>query len=80
MLDPLTALGVASNVVQLADFSLGLFRDAKEIHSRGSSVEVRNLKILNSDLVNLNQTLKDRRKAGITLRDALTEEEQVRIY
>jgi hypothetical protein len=79
MLDPLTALSVASNVVQLVDFGLGLFRDADEIHSRGSSVEVRNLQVLNSDLIGLNQTLKDKRKAGITSGDALTREEQVRV-
>lgn len=39
MLDPLSALGLASNVIQLVDFSARLVKKGTEIHLRGETVD-----------------------------------------
>jgi hypothetical protein len=50
MLDPLTSLGVASNIVQLIQFSAELVSSAKEIHQNGYSIDVQSLRNVASDL------------------------------
>jgi len=39
MIDPLTAIGLASSLVQLIDFSAKVVKKAKEIHEHGSNLE-----------------------------------------
>ena len=39
MLDPLSALGLASNVIQLVDFASRLVKKGTEIHLRGETVD-----------------------------------------
>jgi hypothetical protein len=77
MLDPLSALSVASSVVQLIDFGAHLTRTASEIHEKGSSVELRHLAKVTTDLAGLNAALKLRARCDLGLLESLTKEEQV---
>ena len=53
MLDPLTALSVASSVVQLIDFSSKVVKQSNEIAERGSSMDISRTVELNKDLLEL---------------------------
>jgi N-terminal domain on NACHT_NTPase and P-loop NTPases len=59
MLDPITALGVAGNVVQFIDFGLKATSKAREIHrdSKGKTVADADLEVVTKDLVALNAQL-----------------------
>ena len=60
MLDPLTILGVAGNVVQIADFGLKAVSKAREIHGAvdGATFENADLETVTNDLVVVNQKLR----------------------
>jgi hypothetical protein len=77
MLDPLTALSVASSLVQLVDFSITLVKDAREISLGGRSVDVNELEIVTADLIDLNAALKRRTGPGVGVGQSLAIEEQV---
>lgn len=51
MLDPLSALGLASNVIQLVDFSARLVKKGTEIHLRGETVDNAKLQAVTVNLV-----------------------------
>ena len=75
MLDPLTAIGVASSIVQLVDFSLKVVARSAEIRRAGASIEVGQLKRITSDLKGLTESLQERSKAQSD--NVTTKEEQV---
>jgi hypothetical protein len=77
MLDPLTALSLASSLVQLVDFSITLVKDAREISLGGRSVDVNELEIVTADLIGLNAALKRRTGPGVGVEQSLAIEEQV---
>src|SRR5271170_5062788 len=78
MLDPLTALNLASSVCQFIDFSLSLVKETNQIRSRGSTVGVWQLKNTALDLVRLNRTLKARPRPPSDKSGALQDGEKVR--
>lgn len=53
MLDPMNAINLASSIAQLIDFSAKLLKDASDIRSKGSSVDVKHLKTLSLGLIDL---------------------------
>jgi hypothetical protein len=75
MIDPLTAIGVASSIVQLVDFSTKVVARSAEIRRAGSSVEVAHLRAITSDLQGLTENLRERSRKQAE--DATTREEQV---
>ena len=75
MLDPLTAIGVASSIVQLVDFSSKVVARSAEIRRAGASIEVAQLKRITSDLKGLTESLRERSKAQS--HNVTTKEEQV---
>lgn len=77
MLDPLTALSLASSLVQLVDFSITLVKDVREISLGGRSVDVNELEIVTADLIGLNAALKRRTGPGVGVAQSLAIEEQV---
>ena len=60
MLDPLTAIGLASAIVQFFDFSTKLVHDAKEIYesTSGATEANRGLEVVVDNMKNLYSTLK----------------------
>jgi hypothetical protein len=58
MLDPLTALSVASSIVQLIDFSSKVIKQTYEIANRGSSRDILKAAELNNDLLELARDLR----------------------
>jgi len=80
MLDPLNAISLASSIAQLIDFSAKLLKEASDIRSNGSSVNVRHLKGMTIDLVSLEEALQKRpRLDGLNRDDSLIHEEEVYI-
>jgi hypothetical protein len=75
MIDPLTAIGVASSIVQLVDFSTKVVARSAEIRRAGSSIEVAHLRAITSDLQGLTENLRERSREQAE--DATTREEQV---
>lgn len=59
MYDPITALGTASNVVQLIDFGVKITLKAQEIHqsATGLSTADADLEIITKDLIAVNAQL-----------------------
>ena len=57
-MDPLTALGLAANVLQFVAFASKLFTAANEIHHAGASTATLDISLLVSDLSQLNVKLK----------------------
>jgi hypothetical protein len=51
MLDPLSALGLASNVIQLVDFASRLVKKGTEIHLRGETVDNAKLQDVTINLI-----------------------------
>ena len=78
MLDPLTSLGLASNIVQLVHFSADLVSSVKEIHQNGSSINVQSLRIIASDLQKLSSDVTDRSWSSRASGKPLEEVEKVR--
>lgn len=75
MLDPLTAIGVASSIVQLVDFSSKVVARSAEIRRAGSSIQVAQLRAITSDLQGLTESLLERSRHQSD--DAPSREEQV---
>jgi hypothetical protein len=78
MLDPLSALSVASSVVSFVDFVLDLVKDADAIRNKGSSTRVSHNKIVTSDLISINAALRARIPDRLRSAEFLQKEEQVR--
>jgi hypothetical protein len=80
MLDPMNAINLASSIAQLIDFSAKLLKDASDIRSKGSSVNVRHLKTLTLDLIRLGAGVRKRpRPQGLSDGNSLNREEEVRV-
>ena len=78
MLDPMNAINLASSIAQLIDFSTKLLKDANDIRSKGSSVEVLHLKTLTLDLIRLGEAVRKRpRPQGLSDGDSLIREVEV---
>ena len=60
MLDPLTAIGLASAIVQFVDFSTKIFHGAQEVYesASGATEENRSLEVVVSDMKRLSSKLK----------------------
>jgi hypothetical protein len=56
-MDPLTALGVASNVIAFVDFAWTLFKDARAISTSGTSESVASIKSLFQNASTVNDKL-----------------------
>ena len=78
MLDPLTSLGVASNIAQLVQFSAELVSSAKEIHQNGSLMDVQSLRAVASNLRTLSSDVTHRSWSNRAGGKPLEEEEKVR--
>lgn len=78
MLDPLTSLGVASNIAQLVQFSAELVSSAKEIHQNGSSMDVQSLRTVASNLRTLSSDVTPRPWSSRAGGKPLEEVEKVR--
>jgi hypothetical protein len=59
MMDPITALGIAGNIVQFIDFGLKAVSKAREIHSSstGALLEHVDLKLLTEDIIVVTEKL-----------------------
>ena len=79
MLDPLSALSVASTVVTFVDFVAELVREADAISSKGSSARVAQSKIVTADLISINASLRTRVPPRIVTDESLKAEEQVQL-
>lgn len=77
MLDPLTALSVASAVVSFVDFALDLIKKTEAIHNKGSSARVAHNRIVTSDLVAINESLRSRNPPRLPANASLVKEKQV---
>lgn len=78
MLDPLSALNVASAVVCFIDFVLDLVKEADAIHTKGSSTQVSHNRLITSDLRDINAALRTRNPVRLPPAESLRKEEQVR--
>lgn len=58
MLDPITALGLASNIIQLVDFASKLLEKSTEIRRNGEAVDHGRLRAAAVDLENLSRSIK----------------------
>ena len=61
-MDPLSAVGLAGNVVQLLDFGLKLIEKSKDIYASAEGIEIRNIELehITQNLVSLNRRLRNR--------------------
>ena len=59
MLDPISAIGLAGNIVQFVDFSWGLLRETKDLYnsSEGTTADIDVLERISNDIININDTL-----------------------
>lgn len=67
MLDPVTSLGLASNIIQLVDFGAKCIKNAREIAENGCTEEQSRLRVIISDLVSVaNDIEKQKSNAQLT--------------
>jgi len=55
-MDPLAALGLASNMVQFVDYSIKLIQGVREIHDSGDTKENKSLETVTSEMKRLIKT------------------------
>ena len=77
MLDPLTALGLAGNVIQIVQFTGQLATQAREIRSTGSSRVLRDVRTITYDLLKQIETTKKIFGADDSEQTVRNEEDQV---
>jgi hypothetical protein len=78
MLDPINAIGLASSITQLIEFSVKLLKEASDIRSKGSSEDVLHLKKLTHDLIGLGAAVQKRpRPHELSDDKAIIREEEV---
>lgn len=80
MLDPLTALGVASNVIQLVDFASKVLSKAKDLRFHGTTVDNTRLEALTVDMVFLCENLQGSPLLTGASRKTLSKDEEVEIF
>lgn len=73
MLDPLTALGLVSNIAQLVDFGMTLVSDAREISELGSTSEHEHIRTIVNDMGKLSAIIT--KKNGTTSSASANKEE-----
>jgi hypothetical protein len=78
MLDPLIALSLAGNVIQLVQFTVRLATQAREIRSSGSSRVVRDVRTITYDLLKQIETTKKIFGDDDSAQTVRNEEDQVR--
>jgi hypothetical protein len=78
MLDPLTALSLAGNVIQLVQYTGQLATQAREIRSSGSSKVLRDVRTITFDLIKQIETTKKIFGDDNSVRNVRNEEDQVR--
>jgi hypothetical protein len=76
-MDPLSALSLASSVVQLIDFGCKVIRQTKEVDQFGSTVTIGYLSDATSDLTKITSSLQLQLVKNRKLADLLEDEEQV---
>ncbi|KAL9618347.1 MAG: hypothetical protein Q9160_006929 [Pyrenula sp. 1 TL-2023] len=76
MLDPLSALSVASAVVTFVDFACELLQAADTISSKGSTQRIAQNKILTADLIDISASLRARVPTRVETEGSLKAEEQ----
>ena len=66
MLDPITSIGLAGNIVQFVDFSWGLLRETKDLYnsSEGTTADIDVLESISNDIIDLDDTLTAPSAAG----------------
>ncbi|KAJ4286934.1 hypothetical protein N0V90_012814 [Kalmusia sp. IMI 367209] len=64
MLDPVTSLGLASNIIQLVDFDAKCIKNAREIAEHGCTEEQRRLKFITSDLILVSDQITKQKGSG----------------
>lgn len=74
-MEPLTALGLAGNVVQFIDFGCKLIAKARDVHRDGSVVEHDDMLVVNDDLRRYTTKLRDTMRPTGTLQLALSEDD-----
>ena len=57
MVDPLTTLGIASNIIQLIDFTSKILKKTSQLHFDGETIDNARLEALTSDLASLSKNL-----------------------
>jgi len=77
MLDPLTALSLAGNVIQLVQFTGQLAAQAREIRATGSSRILRDVRTITYDLLKQIETTKKIFADDDSVQTVRTEEDQV---
>ncbi|KAK5032803.1 hypothetical protein LTS07_004213 [Exophiala sideris] len=76
MLDPLTALSVASNIVSFVDFVVELIKEADTISTKGSAARIYHGRIVTNDLISLTASLQARTPVRFASDEPLKAEEQ----
>ncbi|KAJ2967799.1 hypothetical protein NUW58_g10361 [Xylaria curta] len=76
-MDPLTALGVASNVIAFVDFAWTLIKDAREISTSGTSESVASIKSLFQNASTVNDKLASLPPAPPELQLMITESKKI---
>jgi hypothetical protein len=74
-MDPISALGLAGNIVQFLDFGCKLFSKAKDIHRNGSIVEHTDMLAVTDDLRRYTRKLHKGLRPTGTLQLALSEDD-----
>lgn len=77
MLDPITALGVAGNIIQFVDFSTNVLTKGLEIRQIGSTRTNDKLEALTEDLAGLSQNLQTSTLSDANGSTKLSDNEQV---
>jgi hypothetical protein len=78
MLEPLTALSLAGNVIQLVQYTGQLAIQAREIRSSGSSKVLRDVRTITYDLLKQIETTKKIFGDDNSVRNVRNDEDQVR--
>ena len=76
-MDPLSILGLAAAIVQFIDFGTKLVRKTREITNTGSSVSVKDLDKITTDLANISLDLGQQLNVKSGRSRQLTKEEKV---
>lgn len=77
-MDPLTALGLAANVLTFIDFTSKILKAGKTIYNEGTSEENKSREIVVADLEKLREKLRSFSRTTVNGQGPLTQDEQVR--
>jgi hypothetical protein len=77
VLDPLTALSLASNILQVVDFASRVIAKCRHIHSYGEPPEHYELEIVSADLFRISTRLKEEAQPSLPTQKQLKEETEL---